>query len=319
MRPGLVYDCNGRILADAVAELGGEPWFLGAFRDDEAAVRDALDRALAGADLVLLSGGTSKGEGDLNARVVAALDPGIVVHGVALKPGKPICLAAHRGKPVVILPGFPTSAIFTFHEFVAPVIRRMSGVGAGPRETVTARLAVQTSSERGRLEYLLVGLVRRDDGQLAAYPMGKGSGSGDGVEPRRRLRARRPQHRDRRGGRARRGDADRRPITPSPTSSWSAATAPGSTASPARSSREGFAVKVQAVGSQGGLAAAQRGECDAAPMHLLDPATRSLQRAVPRRRAAAVARLRADAGRRDARRRDARRSPRCSTTRRCAW
>ena len=177
MRPGLVYDSNGRILADAVAELGAEPWFLGAFRDDLGAVREALERALAEGDLVLLSGGTSKGEGDLNTRVVGTLDPGIVVHGVALKPGKPICLAAHRRKPVVILPGFPTSAIFTFHELVAPVIRRLAGSAADARETVAARLALHTTSERGRLEYLLVGLVRRDDGALAAYPMGKGSGS----------------------------------------------------------------------------------------------------------------------------------------------
>ena len=67
MRPGFVYDSNGRILADAVRELGGEPAFLGAFRDDEAALRAALARALAEADVVLLSGGTSKGEGDLCA------------------------------------------------------------------------------------------------------------------------------------------------------------------------------------------------------------------------------------------------------------
>ena len=89
MRPGLVYDSNGRVLADAVRELGGEPRFLGAFRDDVEAVRVALAEALDWADLVLLSGGTSKGEGDLNARVVGELEPGIVVHGVALKPGKP--------------------------------------------------------------------------------------------------------------------------------------------------------------------------------------------------------------------------------------
>ena len=55
-------------------------------------------------------------------------DPGIVVHGVALKPGKPLCLAVTGGKPIVVLPGFPTSAIFTFHEFVAPVIRAFAGL-----------------------------------------------------------------------------------------------------------------------------------------------------------------------------------------------
>ena len=177
MRPGLVFDSNGRILADAVAELGGEPIFLGAFRDDEAALRGALHRALEVADFVLLSGGTSKGEGDLNARVVSELEPGIVVHGVALKPGKPICLASADRRPVVILPGFPTSAVFTFHEFVAPVIRELSGLPAAKRETVKARLALATASVKGRLEYLLVGLTERSDGELAAYPMGKGSGS----------------------------------------------------------------------------------------------------------------------------------------------
>ena len=139
MKPGLVYDSNGRILADAVAELGGEPHFLGAFRDDEQALREALHRALADADLVLLSGGTSKGEGDLNGIVVGELSPGVVVHGVALKPGKPICLAAHGETPVVVLPGFPTSAIFTFHEFVAPVLRAMAGRGERERQTVPAR------------------------------------------------------------------------------------------------------------------------------------------------------------------------------------
>jgi putative molybdopterin biosynthesis protein len=84
---------------------------------------------------VIFSGGTSKGEGDLSYRVVGRLsDPGVVVHGVALKPGKPICLAVTAGKPVVILPGFPTSAIFTFHEFVAPVIRALPACRSSVRK-----------------------------------------------------------------------------------------------------------------------------------------------------------------------------------------
>ena len=167
MRPGLVYDSNGRILADAVRELGGAPVFLGAFRDDETALREVTMTALEQSDVVLLSGGTSKGEGDLCYRVVAELDPGVVVHGVALKPGKPICLGAHRGRPVVILPGFPTSAVFTFHEFVTPVLRRLLGLPAERRETQRARLARRVSSERGRLEYLLVGIVQDARGGLA--------------------------------------------------------------------------------------------------------------------------------------------------------
>ena len=86
---------------------------------------------LATCDMVMLSGGTSKGAGDLCHRAISSFtDPGIVVHGVALKPGKPLCLAVTGGKPIVILPGFPTSAIFTFHEFVAPVIRAFAGLPA---------------------------------------------------------------------------------------------------------------------------------------------------------------------------------------------
>ncbi|MCP4498098.1 MAG: molybdopterin biosynthesis protein, partial [Phycisphaeraceae bacterium] len=177
MRPGLVFDSNGRILADAIREIGGEPIFYGAFRDDVTALRVALEEALVDSDLVLLSGGTSKGEGDLNAVVVGELEPGILVHGVALKPGKPICLAAQGQKPVVILPGFPTSAIFTFHEFVAPLIRDLAGQPTEDRETRPARLAIKTQSERGRLEFLLVGLVEDEERRLSAYPMGEGSGS----------------------------------------------------------------------------------------------------------------------------------------------
>jgi putative molybdopterin biosynthesis protein len=272
MRPGLVYDSNARILADAVRELGGDPWFVGTFRDDESAVHSGVRRALADADVVLLSGGTSKGEGDLNARVVGELDPGILVHGVALKPGKPICLAASGDRPVVILPGFPTSAVFTFHEFVAPVLRRLQGLPAARREALPARLALQVASERGRLEYLLVGLVQRPDGELSAWPMGKGSGSvtafsradgfvrisrnveiveaGSAVEVTPIGREREP--------------ADLVVI---------GSHCIGLDLIAAALLAEGVSVKILAVGSQAGLAAAQRGECDAAPIHLLHAAS----------------------------------------------
>src|SRR5436190_5261074 len=181
MQPAKVYDSNAQILADAVRELGGEPLRLGITGDNLTELRERLLQAIASADIVLLSGGTSKGAGDLSYRAVAELrDPGIVAHGVALKPGKPICLAATRGRPVVVLPGFPTSAIFTFHEFIAPVIREQAGRGSTKQTTVSARLAVKVNSEIGRTEYLLVGLVETaptsDDAEssvsLVAYPMG---------------------------------------------------------------------------------------------------------------------------------------------------
>ena len=182
MQPSKVYDSNSQVLADAVRELGGDARRLGIAPDDIDALRERLHSALEFADVVLLSGGTSKGAGDVSYRVVAELqDPGVVAHGVALKPGKPICLAATGGRPVAVLPGFPTSAIFTFHEFLAPVIRSLAGRGLEEREVVPAKLAVRVNSEIGRTEYLLVGLVEApDDGtspSLAAFPMGQGSGS----------------------------------------------------------------------------------------------------------------------------------------------
>jgi putative molybdopterin biosynthesis protein len=185
MQPARIYDSNAQVLADAVRELGCEPHRLGIVADDIDALRTKVRDAIATADAVLLSGGTSKGAGDVSYRVVAELtDPGIVAHGVALKPGKPICLAASGGRAVVVLPGFPTSAIFTFHEFVAPVLSSMAGRGLEERAHVQARLAVKVNSEIGRTEYLLVGLVEAPDitgpaeaGHYIAYPMGQGSGS----------------------------------------------------------------------------------------------------------------------------------------------
>ena len=127
--------------------------------------------------MVVLSGGTSKGAGDLSHRVVSQLgEPGILVHGVALKPGKPLCLAVADGKPIVVLPGFPTSAIFTFHAFVAPVIRARAGLPPEAAETVEARVPLRIASEMGRKEFVLVSLVAGEDGAMA-FPSAKGSGA----------------------------------------------------------------------------------------------------------------------------------------------
>jgi len=268
---GAIYDSNAAIIGAAVTELGGEPVQLGVVRDDESALTTALTRALEH-DVVLLSGGTSKGAGDLSYRVASRLgDPGIVAHGVALKPGKPICLAVSHGKPVVILPGFPTSAIFTFHEFVAPVIRAFAGLPPERRETVTATLPMRVNSERGRTEYLLVGLVE-NDGNLSAYPMGKGSGSvttfsgADGFITI-------DQHTEI-------VDSGAEVEVQLLSSGLEPADlviigshCVGLDAIVGRLIREGVRPKVLYVGSMGGAKAAQRGECDIASVHLMDPAT----------------------------------------------
>jgi len=270
-RPGAVYDSNAAIIGAAVEELGGEALQLGIVEDDDAQLEAVLARGM-GADMVILSGGTSKGAGDLSYRVVSRLgNPGIVAHGVALKPGKPVCLAVTDGKPVVILPGFPTSAIFTFHEFVAPVLRAFAGLPPERRTSVQATLPVRINSERGRTEYLLVGLFDAESG-LAAYPMGKGSGSvtafsqADGFVTI-------GQHQEIVDART---QVDVQLL-------GSGLEAPGLVAIGSHCvgldcvlgalQLRGTTVKALHVGSMGGLAAAKRGECDIAGVHLMDPAT----------------------------------------------
>jgi putative molybdopterin biosynthesis protein len=278
MQPARVYDSNAQVLADAVREAGGEPARLGIVPDDVMMLRERLRQALESADLVLLSGGTSKGAGDVSYRVVAELnDPGIVAHGVALKPGKPICLAATGGRAVVVLPGFPTSAIFTFHEFVAPVVRMLAGRDAEERTVVPARLAVKVNSEIGRTEYLLVGLVEiphagAGDTSLAAYPMGQGSGSvttfsrADGF-------ATIDRHQE---------IVDAGTIVDVQLLGRELQLADlvvigshciGLDYLLGELQRHGVRSKFLAVGSVGGLEAARRGECDIAGVHLLDPAS----------------------------------------------
>ena len=274
MRPGAVYDSNARILADAVRESGGEPRELGIARDDTATVDARVQEALAFADVVLLSGGTSKGGGDLSYRAVAGLsDPGIVAHGVALKPGKPICLAATRGRPVVVLPGFPTSAIFTFHEFVVPVIRALAGLPAEKRSVVPARLALKVNSEIGRTEYLLVGLVQgTGDAALTAYPMGQGSGSvtsfsrADGFMTIGRheeiVEAGTLMNVQLLGAQLQLADLV-----------VMGSHCIGLDYLLGELQRQGVRSKVLAIGSTAGLDAARRGECDIAGLHLFDAAT----------------------------------------------
>src|SRR5947199_2847438 len=174
--PAAIYDTNGAIVAAAVNENGGEAVFLGAVADDEEQLEAVMRTALEASDMLVLSGGTSKGAGDVSHRIIGRHGkPGIIADGVALKPGKPLCLAVCDGKPVIILPGFPTSAMFTFHDMIVPVLRRMAGLPPRSDAKVSARIPVRIASELGRTEFVMVSLVEGSDG-LIAYPSGKGSG-----------------------------------------------------------------------------------------------------------------------------------------------
>src|SRR6266702_3195521 len=274
LRPAAIYDTNGAIVTAAVSENGGEAVFLGAIADDEEKLEAAMRKAIETCDMLVLSGGTSKGAGDISHRIIARLGkPGIIAHGVALKPGKPLCLAVCDGKPVVILPGFPTSAMFTFHDMIVPVLRRLAGLPPRSDAKVGAKVPVRIASELGRTEFVMVSLVEGADG-LIAYPTGKGSGAitsfaqADGFLRVDAL-------------------ADQMPagtttevtlFTPHvrvPDLMIVGSHCTGLDLVIVPLARAGLQVRSIAVGSLGGLAAAKRGECDFAPIHLFDDTTES--------------------------------------------
>ena len=269
LRPAAIYDTNGAIVTAAINENGGDADFLGAIADDEAALETAMRKALAGSDMLVLSGGTSKGAGDVSHRIIGRLGkPGIIAHGVALKPGKPLCLAVCDGKPVIILPGFPTSAMFTFHDMIVPVLRRMAGLPPRADAKVTAKIPVRIASELGRTEFVMVSLVEGAGG-LIAYPTGKGSGAitsfsqSDGFLKIDALADQMPAG----------TQAEVTLFTPHvrvPDLVIVGSHCTGLDLVTAQLARNDLFVRSIAVGSLGGLAAARRGECDLAPIHLFD-------------------------------------------------
>jgi len=174
---GKVFDINGPALAGAVKECGGLPFYLGIVPDDPARIKAAIERGLSLGDLVVISGGSSAGAGDVVPGAVGGVGkPGVIVHGLAAKPGKPTFLAVVRGKAIFGLPGYPVSALVMFDKLVAPYLRWLAGLPLLERERVRAKLGSKVLSTRGREELVPVKLVRVR-GELVAEPLRKGSGA----------------------------------------------------------------------------------------------------------------------------------------------
>ena len=169
VQPGQVRDINSYSLSALVTEAGGEPVRYGIVADREDAVKSALQTALAESDLVVVTAGSSASTRDLTARVVNTLGkPGVLVHGVNVKPGKPTILAVCDGKAVIGLPGNPVSALVIARLFVVPLIERMLGLPANRiRPSVAARLTVNLASQAGREDFVPVRLVSTPKGMDA--------------------------------------------------------------------------------------------------------------------------------------------------------
>jgi molybdopterin molybdotransferase len=169
---GQIRDINSYTLAAQVQRSGHDPVLAGVFPDEYAALEDAARKALATSDVLILSAGSSVSARDMTAQVVDSLGaPGVLVHGVSLKPGKPTILAVCGDKAVFGLPGNPVSCMVTYDLFVAPTLAYLSGAAAPVQRIVTARLTRNIASATGREDYVQVRLDRSADGSLDAVPI----------------------------------------------------------------------------------------------------------------------------------------------------
>ena len=167
--PGQVRDINSYTLSALVEECGGEPHRYGILPDRAGALDEVLRKALAECDLVVITAGSSASTRDLTAAAVDGLGPpGVLVHGVHVRPGKPTILGVCAGKAVVGLPGNPVSALVVARLFVRPLLERHLGLnGPQVRQSLSARLALNLPSQAGREDYVPVRLVWKAQGLVA--------------------------------------------------------------------------------------------------------------------------------------------------------
>lgn len=178
LAPGKIYDINAYSLSTAVKESGGKPISMGVIPDNEAALKNALKQALSSSDIIITSGGVSVGPRDYTPKIVDSLGkPGVIISGIAVKPGKPTTIAFIGNKPVFSLPGHPTSALLIFYLLVRPVIQCLSGHKVISEKTVKANLAVRLFSAKGRKTFVTVRLSRDKSQKIVATPVQTG-GSG---------------------------------------------------------------------------------------------------------------------------------------------
>jgi molybdopterin molybdotransferase len=179
IQPGQVRDINAYTLAAMVTQAGGEPLLYGIVPDKLEALKEMAARALSECEMVVITAGSSASTRDMTAEAIALLgEPGVLVHGINTRPGKPTILGVCGGKAVIGLPGNPVSALVNGYLFVVPVIEKLLGLPGGkPVATVKATLTVNLASQAGREDWrpvrLLPAPAGRDEAFLAEPIFGK--------------------------------------------------------------------------------------------------------------------------------------------------
>ena len=178
-RPGQVRDINSYTLGALVEKSGGVAKHYGILTDQLEALKEAAAKALSECDTVVITAGSSASTRDMTAEVIRSLGrPGVLVHGINTRPGKPTILGVCNGKAVIGLPGNPVSALVNGYLFVVPVIEKLLGAIPQLRPTISARLTVNLSSQAGREDWWPVKLLPsppgrgvRGEGELLAEPI----------------------------------------------------------------------------------------------------------------------------------------------------
>ncbi len=177
LRQDQIYETNRIMLASLCHELGAEPIDLGIAKDDIDEIKQKLKHGLKKADVAVTTGGTSVGVSDLVPTAINELGkPGVIVHGIAMRPAMPTALAVVDSKPIIVLSGNPVAAFFGFEVFARPLILRILGIENESRPIVVARLTRRTSTVLGRKTFVRV-RVFKQNGEFYAEPISaRGSG-----------------------------------------------------------------------------------------------------------------------------------------------
>jgi molybdopterin molybdotransferase len=177
LRENQIYEVNRLLLASLCHEIGAEPIDLGIAKDDVEEISEKLKHGLEKADIIITTGGTSVGASDLVPTAINGLGkPGVLIHGVAMRPAMPTALAIVGDKPIIVLSGNPVAAFFGFEVFARPLILKMLGIENEPRPVVVAKLTRRTSTALGRKTFVRV-RVFQQNGEFYAEPISaRGSG-----------------------------------------------------------------------------------------------------------------------------------------------
>ena len=170
-----VFDSNRFMLSSMVRKYGGEPVDLGLCRDEKSLIRTKIMKALKKFDVILISGGSSVGEKDYVPRLINEVGkPGIIVSGIAMKPGSPTSLGIANGKPVIVLPGFPVSAFVAFYTFGRALLYNIVKTDGPPVARQVAKLTSNVKLHKEMTTFVRVRIFRRhddDDGCFFAEPV----------------------------------------------------------------------------------------------------------------------------------------------------